>query len=112
MVQFGCHKRGKFLFLLQSFRTHIRVFETTDVASHIPDYRNEPLRKQGLTGQEAVTNILSEINAATYNAAHVGTGKTRTAAVGPFTGLSFIAGAGPFIDDRFGFSIIIPSHST
>jgi hypothetical protein len=87
-------------------------FETADVAFHIRDYRNEPLREQGLTGQEAVTNILSEIDAATYNAAHVGTRKTRTPAVGPFTGLSFIARAGPIIRNRFGLSVIIPSYAT
>ena len=86
--------------------------EFTDVAFHIRANRNEPLRKQGLTGPETVTNILSEINAATYNAAHVGTRKTQTAAVGPFTSLPFIVSARPFIHNGFGFSIIIPSHAT
>lgn len=86
--------------------------ETADVAFHIRNYRNQPLREEGLTGQGAVTNILFEINTATYNAAHVGTRKTRTTAVGPFTRLSFIARAGPFIRNRFGLSVIITSYAT
>jgi hypothetical protein len=60
MVQFGCHKHGKFLFLLQVFEPVSAILELPDVASHIRATRKEPLRKEGLTALEAVTNILSQ----------------------------------------------------
>jgi hypothetical protein len=110
MVQVGCHKGGKFLFLFQSFQALIRVFGTADVGFHILSYRDGPRREEGVTGSEPVTNILLQINADTYNAAHVGTPKNATAAAEPFTSRSATAGANPFIHYWSRLSVILTSH--
>ena len=82
------------------------------VGFHICANRNEPLRTQGLTGPVTVTNILSQINAATYNAAHVGTDKNPTAAVDPVVGVSATARASPFINDWVRLFVVVTSHAT
>jgi hypothetical protein len=84
--------------------------ENDTVGFHIRRNRTEPLETKGLTGPEAVTNILSQISAGTYNAAHVGTIKTPPAPADPFISLSAAARANPFIYNGFQFSFINTSH--
>jgi hypothetical protein len=116
MVQFGCHKRGKFLFHLQSFPAQIRVSGSIDVGSHIRAHRNQPLPAQGLTGSVAVTNILLQINASTYNAAHVGAQKIPSSAVGFVVGPAIdwppTPGATPVIPNRSKLFVVNTSHRT
>ena len=86
--------------------------ELRTVDFHVIADRNEPLRTEGLTGSQAVTNILSEIDPAPYNAAHVGTNKHPPPPAGPVARLFADPGARPFINNRFRLSFINTSHPT
>src|SRR6185503_5418044 len=89
-------KAVSFCFFCKDFDRRTVLSGTTTVGFHNRRNRNQPRQRKGLTGPDAVTNILCVTCRHTYNGAHVGTDKQIAPPVGPVTCLSAAAGA-----DRF-----------